>query len=412
MSITKDGLFKYQALNERQRKNLIILDTIRKSGPVAKATLSRKLDYNIVTLTHHIEDYIKKGLVRESGFDGSSGGRKPVLMELNNDGAYIIGIDFNRGSLSGVVTDLMLKVIAEAKMSRPVIEQGVVQKSLADLIRELIKKAGVDASNIRFVGIGVYGAIGEKNGALKGLDEEKGKSRATLYFMELKQDIEKEFNIPTFFGQDASFAALGEKARNPSADVDSMLYMFQDIGKGVIVKGEIYCSTDAGGVDLEGITGNLDDAEKAKLREESSYLRPWDPQMSLKGEALKIIETGVGTKIVELLDGKMETLGDDVIIRAANGKDEIAIELIEGIGINLGIRIAYLINLFSPRIVIIGGGIEKSGGLLFKQIEKTIEKLALEKSRQSVKIAPSLLGEQGVTLGAAAAALRELFLEA
>lgn len=412
MSITKEGLFKYQVLNERQRKNLLILDTIRKREPVSKTDLSKLLGYNIVTLSNYIDEYLKKNLVYEKELDVSSGGRKPALIELNKKEVFLIGVDFGKAALRGLLADFNLDIVSEVKLARPQIEQEEVLKALVSLIKELIKKSGIDASKVRFIAIGTYGIVIEKSGAIKDLDEEKGRSRATIYFRDLRQGIEKEFNIKTFFGQDASFAAFGERTQNPVADVGNMLYIFQDIGKGVIIKGEIFCSTDIGGVDLEGLTGSLSEEEKLKLSDDSLYLRPWNSKMSLEKEAMKIIETGVGTKIVELLKGDLGGLTDEVIIKAAGEKDEVAMELIEGIGINLGVRVSYLINLFSPQAIIIGGGIEKAGDLLFDQIKKTIEKLSLEKVKRTVKILPSILSDRAVSLGAASVALREVFLEA
>jgi len=412
MTITKEGLFKYQVLNERQRKNLLILDAIRRYGPISKAGLSRQLGYNIVTLSNYIGEYLDKRLVYEDGFDSSTGGRKPVLIELNKKEVFFIGIDFGREGIRGILTDFVLNIIAEAKAPRPEIEQEDVSRSLIAVVRELLKKSAVDVAKVRFIAIGVYGYLEEKNGAIKGLDEEKGHLRATVYFTELKQSLEKEFNIRTLFGTDALCAAFGERVKNAAAEVDSMVYIFQDIGKGVVIKGEIYCGTNLGTVDIEGVTGSLSAEERTRLTENFSYLRPWDSKTSLKKEAMKVIERGVGTRIVELLNGNRESLNDDVIIKAAKEGDDVAVELIEGIGINLGVRIAYLINLFAPRVVIVGGGIEKAGDLLFTQVNKTIEKLALDKLRQDIKIVPGVCGENAVTAGAASVALREVFLEA
>ncbi len=411
MGITKEGLFKYQPLSERQRKNLLILDAIRKKGPISKADLSKQLGYNIVTLSHYVDEYLSKGLACERGVDASSGGRRPVLLELNKDDFFIIGVDFSRACLSGIIVDAKLNIISEVKAARPHIEQADVEAGINSLLKDLINKSGVDAAKIKLISIATYGMIGESNMTIKGLDEEKGKSRATVYFGQLKQSIEKDFGIKTFFGSDAAFAAFGEKANNLTVDTDNMLYMFQDIGKGVVIKGEIYCGTDIGSADLEGVTGSLSNEMKLKLKEDSIYLRPWNAKMSLKGEAMRVIESGVGTKIVELVKGDLGALDDEVIIKATVDKDEIATELIVGIGINLGVRIAYLINLFSPRVVIVGGGIEKAGELLFGQIEKTVEKLSLKKPRQAVRILPSTLGDRAVTLGAASVGMREVFLE-
>lgn len=412
MSITKEGLFRYKVLNEHQRKGLLLLDAIRKKGPISKADLAKQLGYNIVTLSNYVDEYLKKGIIRHEGVDASSGGRRPVLIDLNKNGIFLIGVDFNKEQLTGVITDFDLNIISEAKLQRPDIEQEEIHKALVLLVKELINKSGIDSSKIKFIAIGTYGMLGEKNGTVKALDEEKGRLRATIYFTALRRALEKEFGIETFFGQDASFAAFGERVKNPNADAESMLYIFRDIGKGVVIKGEVYCSTDIGSTDIEGLTGVLSEEEKARILEDSLYLKPWNLKMSLKKEALRVIESGVGTKIVEILNGDLSALTDEAIIKAAQDKDEVAQELIQGIGINLGVRIAYLINLFSPKAVIIGGGIEMAGDFLFDQIYKTVEKLSLKKPRQAVKVLPAVLGDKAVSLGAACVAQREIFLEA
>ncbi|MFH1847606.1 MAG: ROK family protein [Candidatus Omnitrophota bacterium] len=411
MSISKDGLFKFQVLNEKQRKNLIILNAIKKGGQVSKSDLAKQTGYNIVTLSNYIEEYKSKGLVYETGLDSPSGGRPPVLLALKKQESYLVGVDFGLDAINAIITDLQLNIVAELTAPRPEIEQENVASSLISVIGDLIKKSRIENEKIRHISIGFYGAIEEKNGAVKWLDEEKGRSRATIYYTTLKKAIENEFNIGTFFGSDVTFAAFGERTQNPAADIENLLYVFKDIGRGVVIKGEIYCGTNTA-QDLDGLTGGLRPEEKAKLSKDVNYLRPWKRGMSLLEEARKVLESGVGTTIVEILKGDMGQLTEATIIKAAGQKDEVAVELIETIGINLGVKVSYLINLFSPQAVFIGGGIEKAGSLLFDTIRKTIDKLTLEDSLKNVKLYPSILGDRAVAVGAAAAGLREVFLEA
>ena len=79
---------------------------------------------------------------------------------------------------------------------------------------------------------------------------------------------------------------------------------------------------------------------------------------------------------------------------------------------NLGIRIAYLVNLFNPEVVVIGGGIEKAGEIILEPIRKTVKKLAFSEQANIVKIMSSALGENSVSLGAASLAIREILLKA
>jgi len=124
------------------------------------------------------------------------------------------------------------------------------------------------------------------------------------------------------------------------------------------------------------------------------------------------VEKGIGTLIVELADGNVDNITKDVVIEAAKRNDRIAIELIENAAVNLGVRVAYLINLFNPEVVVIGGGVEKAGEIFLEPLRRTIKNLAFEQPASLVKVVPSILGEDAVCLGAASLAIRELFIEA
>ena len=86
-------------LTEREQKSLNLLELIRQRGPLTRTELSQGTGFNIVTVSNYVSDFIKQGLVVERGFDVSTGGRKPVLIELNASAGYAIGIDPNKQRL-------------------------------------------------------------------------------------------------------------------------------------------------------------------------------------------------------------------------------------------------------------------------------------------------------------------------
>ena len=63
--ISKRRLFDQIELNDHEKKNLQILDTIRKKGPIARAEISRLIGLNIVTVTSYVDQYIKKKVIKE-----------------------------------------------------------------------------------------------------------------------------------------------------------------------------------------------------------------------------------------------------------------------------------------------------------------------------------------------------------
>jgi glucokinase len=156
----------------------------------------------------------------------------------------------------------------------------------------------------------------------------------------------------------------------------------------------------------------LDNPESPLREVDQTYLRPWGVDLGITEKARLILSKEKSeSKIMELAGGDLDNLTSDMVIEAAKAKDKIAIEIIEDAGVNLGIRIAYLINLFNPEIVVIGGGIEQAGELLLGSVRKTVRQLAFEEPANTVKIVPSRLGDSAVALGAAALVLREIFAQ-
>ena len=84
-------LFRDYVLSGRERKNLAILDTIRKRGPISRTEVTRLTGLNIVTVSHYVDNYVRLGLVYEKGYAVSTGGRKPTLVELNSKAFYVVG---------------------------------------------------------------------------------------------------------------------------------------------------------------------------------------------------------------------------------------------------------------------------------------------------------------------------------
>ena len=111
------------------------------------------------------------------------------------------------------------------------------------------------------------------------------------------------------------------------------------------------------------------------------------------------------------MEGRLDTISVDTVIQAAQGQDQLAKELLEHTAMQLGIRIAYLVNLLNPEVVIIGGGIEKAGALLLEPVWRSVKKYGYEEPASLVDVLPAQLGENGVALGAACWVVREVFIQ-
>ncbi|MFC1623700.1 ROK family protein [Candidatus Omnitrophota bacterium] len=409
MPVRKERVFESQSLSDHEKKNFSILELIRRNGPITRADISKTTDLNIVTVSNYINTYIDEGLVIEGGMEASSGGRKPSLVKLNEGNSCAIGLDLGHmgaggASMIGVVTDLSGKVITriEKKREKDSMDR-IIDKSL-DLIDELINKKGVNKDKVKGVGIGLGGIIDENLGTVR----DSSKSGIRTSYVSIKGLIEERFSLPSFLGNDATFAAFGEKMHALPMDVEDVIYMYSDVGSGIIIKGGIYCGASGSAGEIRiNYPRNGDYMRSSK---DLSFLLPMGLDLGLIANAKKLIEDeGISSTIAK---NGTENITMNDIMEAAKSSDTLAIELLEDAAVNLGVRIAYLVNLFNPEIVIIGGGIEKAGSLFLEPLRRTVRKWAFEEPANIVKIIPAYLGNDAVALGAASVVIKNVFIKA
>ena len=408
MAIKRDGIFTYHVLQDRERKNLAILELVRKKGPISKAEISRTLGYNIVSVTNYVDYYIDKRMILEVGLDISSGGRRPELLELNAKSGYIVGVDVGPETISAVVADLKINVVAKSKMPRPNVSMEDIVNEIIKVADDAIMKSRLDRSGIKNIGIGISGIVDHPAGTIHDTDPSRGRTKISS--AKFVYTIGQKFGVPAYVGNDASCAVFGEKTLNPTADVDNLLYFYSDVGCGMVINGDVYIGTSGCAGEMQLAFGTLQKDEKNAMKE-YTYLRPWGVDLGIVYEAHKALEKGISTEILHAVKGDVKAITKEAIFEAARKNDKLAVELIGIAGRNLGVRIAYLINIFNPSIVIIGGGIERMGDLLLDPLKEAVKKFAFEEPLGVARIVPSLLGEDAVALGAAALAAREVFIQ-
>ncbi|MBU4312596.1 MAG: ROK family transcriptional regulator [Candidatus Omnitrophica bacterium] len=412
MAIKKNRFFESHSLSDHEKKNFSILELVRRNGPITRADISKITDLNIVTVSNYINTYINEGLVAEGGMEASSGGRKPTLVKLREDHGHAMGLDLGHtgaqgATMVGLVTDLSGRIIARIEKPREKDSMDrIIDKSL-DLIEELMNKKGVSKDRVKGVGIAVGGVIDDNLGTVR--DSSKDGIRTS--YISIKGLIEQRFGMPSFLGNDATFAAFGEKMYALPMDIEDVVYMYSDVGSGIIIKGGIYCGASGSAGEIR--INYPRNGEYLRLSKNLSFLLPLGLDLGLVSQAKKLIkEESVKSNIAGSSAKDLNKITVEGIIESAKSGDTLAIELLEDAAVNMGVRVAYLINLFNPEIVIIGGGIEKSGSLFLEPLRRTVRKWAFEEPANAVKIIPAHLGKDSAALGAASVVIKDVFIKA
>lgn len=400
------GLFTGTELGDKERKNLLILDTIRKKGPIGRTDISKITGFNIVTVSNYIDHYIKEGLVSEGGYDTSTGGRKPMLVDLNYKSGYVIGVGFDMVDMLGVIMDLRCNILFQTKKKRSAETGKALLNNLVDMVDEIMSKSSLDKKKIRGIGLAVAGIIDKDNMTIRwpgplGTPD-------MVISASLLDTVEQRFKVPVVVENDADCAAFGEQWIALAPELKNVIYMYSGVSCGIVVNGQIY----KGASGCAGELGILNPfiLDEYDWKKESYGLGRWNMELGMLDNIKETHEKYPDSKIFKISDNKdPNVFSFATIVAAANVKDEAAIFLLNKAGEDLGKKIAFLVNLLNPQIVVIGGGIEKAGSFLFDPLKKTVKEWALEEATRGLKIVPAQLAENAVPLGAASVVTQKYF---
>lgn len=210
--------------------------------------------------------------------------------------------------------------------------------------------------------------------------------------------LQDRLNLPVRLENDANAAALGEWRFGAGRGAASLVFVTVStgIGGGVISDNRIV----HGRRGLAGEIGHMTITSESErcLCGAVGCFEAVASGTALGRQATALTKPGDGSTLRKLShDG--EVTGRHVV-EAARGGDEAAVALIDREARWLGIGFTNLLHLYSPDMIVMGGGISHGYDLLRKPIEATIRERAMPAYRD-VPVVPAQLGRHAGLIGAA-----------
>ncbi|MFA5356631.1 MAG: ROK family protein [Candidatus Omnitrophota bacterium] len=392
--------FRREELTEKEKRNIDILEALRRHGPLSRPDISKELGINVVTISSYIDDFIRNKLVLEKDLDISEGGRRPSLLDLNSQGGYIIGVGFNLVNMVGLLMDLKGHIITKTQIARPRPSLNEITGCILEIISEILKRSKEYAADIRGVGIGMAGLINKKTGSIR-WPEKTGK-----YYTYASVDIpiaelvQKEFNLHALIENDATCACFGEYWLNLKGEFKNVIYLFSGVGCGIIINGDIYT----------GSHGYAGETSIYNYKEDGLFNCDEAKGCFLKRSEMDL---GITEDFKAMLSREKRVSGDNIelknIFTAAKSGDALAEAALGRAAKRLGIRAAHIVNLLNPEVVIIGGGLEEAGEDFLHQVNKAIKEWCFRETAEDLKVVYSQLRENAVAIGAASLVTQKVF---
>lgn len=144
-------------LKQKNRNNIYRL--LHREGCLSKQSITRELGLSLPTVTQNLAELTERGLVREQGSFGNTGGRRAKGYAVAPEARTALGVDLNKRHFALVLLDLEGKVLGQLREYRPFENSEGYYRYVAESIEALLDRTGTDRSRLLGVGLAVQGLI-------------------------------------------------------------------------------------------------------------------------------------------------------------------------------------------------------------------------------------------------------------
>ncbi|MDI3193654.1 ROK family transcriptional regulator [Pseudarthrobacter sp. AL07] len=365
-----------------------VLDFMRASEAVTVTEVMEATGLTRATAIAVCEDLMQRGWIRElenqRAFGGYQKGRPARRFELSERAGYVLGMDVGVSKATVVVSDLRGKAIGRA--SQPFAEAEIPAEERIAVIDRTAMMAlhGVGASpdSVLAVCAGVAAPV-DRNGEVLVTQHFWG-----LFDVDLKAALRDRRGWTVLLENDANLAALGDRWRGAAVGVDDVVVILasERLGSGVIDGGRLLHGRGGGAGELaflDMVEGVGDTYGIAALA------RTW-AAVALAGKAK-----------TSLRDFAAEGVEAEQVFAAAANGDAVARAILERLADRMARVIGAVSTIINPELVVIGGAVAKSAGVLLGPIAERLKEYTVTPAR----VAVSPLGDSIVTVGAVRCAL-------
>ena len=214
-----------------------ILSLILHKGAMTKSQLAKVAGLKLTTLNRMMLPLEKEALILPTETGESTGGRKPVIYDVNPRRYYVIGIDISRLYSQVVLTNLKMELLEKDRfdMDRNSSPQATLNRIL-DWIGRVLEKR--EQGYVIGVGIGAVGPLDRNNGII--LNPENFEARGWEN-IPLKAIVEERTGLPVIIDNGANGAVLAETRYGSGKGMKSVIYLNCGVGirTGVISSGTL-----------------------------------------------------------------------------------------------------------------------------------------------------------------------------
>ena len=317
--------------------------------------------------------------------------------------SYIIGVDLGGTNMvvGAMPEDGSREIAFRSAPTRATEGEESVVERMIQMIEDVIAvtTAETGAPREKFLGIGV--------GAPGPLDREKGivitAPNLGWKMYPLRDRIQRATGLRTTLDNDANCATMGEAWTGAARGAKNVIGVTigTGIGGGIIIDGRLY----HGSSDVAGEIGHMTIDSTGRRCGCGNYgcLEAYASGTAIAERAREALAGETEGILLKMCEGQLPKVTAQMVYKAANEGDLIAIDVVRETARFLGAGIGALLNVLNPEVVVLAGGVVNAGEALFGPLKAEIKRRAFAPAVDACRIVPGMLGSSAGVVGAVAA---------
>lgn len=360
------------------QSQLRILEMIKNKNKISRKRIAEELELTPAAITKSIEPLLQSGIVLEVSQRESTGGRRAIDLSLNKYWiGKILGISLTPTSLVISVGNIAGEIFKTKsyKISE--------DKELMDYLETIIEKELEEEKGIKVISMAITGLINSEKGIIVFSPHYKRKE------IDLKNRIEKKFNIPTLIENDVRAMALTEKYFGGAQDSENyvVLNVSEGIGSSIFVNGNLL----SGHGFISGEIGHVV-MDRSSLRRCScgkrGCLEAEASNKAIINRLISMIKLNNYSSLKEKLNQK-GTIGILDVLQGVKERDFLSTKVSTEAMVIIAHSIDMIISLINPEKIILVGELFKEN-LLLNTLKLELQKVTLEEQKYDLIVSNML----------------------
>ncbi|MEE1086716.1 MAG: ROK family glucokinase [Schaedlerella sp.] len=257
-------------------------------------------------------------------------------------------------------------------------------------VHEKMMEKGIDKENVQGIGLGVPGPVNRHGVVQKCVNLGWGT-------FDVEKALSEKTGLLVKASNDANTAALGEAWQGSGKGHKDvvMITLGTGVGGGIILNGKIISGFHGSGGEIGHMHMSDEEEEYCGCGKKGCL-----EQYASATGIVRLANKKLKDKTKDTVLRQINPLTAEIIFNAAKEGDAVAAELVEYLCKILGTAIARITSVIDPEIVIIGGGVSRSGQILLAGIRKYYDERAFFGSQDVIITLASLGNDAGIYGGA------------